>query len=90
MENIIVDTLKWLLAKSDPTLIACFFVLAFWQWKTSKLIAKHLDPKNGYPHPDCKSGEAAYQMLCAELAKQHEENRQDHGQIFSLLRGKEK
>ncbi len=45
MEQFIVEVLKWILAKSDPMLIGCFLLLAVWQYRTSKLVAKHLDQK---------------------------------------------
>jgi hypothetical protein len=87
MEEFIVEALKWLLAKSDPTLITCFIVLAVWQWKTSKLIAKHIDPSNKHPHQECELGERSYQLLKDSLEQQHIENREDHLIIFNLLRG---
>jgi hypothetical protein len=87
MEQFIVEALKWILAKSDPTLIGCFLLLAVWQYRTAKLVAKHLDPKNKYPHPECEWGEKSYDALFKQLERQHAENRADHSEIRSLISG---
>lgn len=88
LESFVIEVLKWLLAKSDPMMISCFLILAIWQWRTAKLIAKHVDPKNHYPHPECEWGEKSYETLCEGLKEQRRENREDHQEIFSMLRGK--
>ena len=77
MESFIVEAAKWLLSKSDPMLIGCFLILALWQWRTSKLLARHLDPQNESPHPQCAEGEKSYNALCGQLNRQHRENRED-------------
>jgi hypothetical protein len=87
MEQFVVETLKWVLAKSDPMLIGCFLLLAVWQYRTSKLVARHLDPKNKYPHPECEWSEKSYDLLYRQLERQHAENRSDHSEIRALISG---
>jgi hypothetical protein len=90
MEQFAIEVLKWILAKSDPMLIGCFLLLAVWQYRTSKLVAKHLDPKNKYPHPECEWGEKSYEELCRQLDHQHAENRADHSEIRALISGQKR
>jgi hypothetical protein len=87
--ELLLDAAKWLLAKSDPMLIVCVLILAYWQRQTSRRLEEHLDPdpkNNPYPHPQCKEGETAYERLCRALETQRQENREDHQEIFRLLR----
>jgi hypothetical protein len=87
--ELLLDAAKWLLAKFDPMLIVCILILACWQRDTSRKLARHLEPdpeKKPYPHPQCKEEETAYERLCKALETQHRENREDHQEIFRLLR----
>ena len=88
MEQVLVDVLKWLFSRSDPMLVFCFLLLAYWVRKTNKKIDAHLDPNNRHPHVSCEWGEKSYRLLTVQLEKQHTENRQDHQEIFGILRGK--
>ena len=88
--ELLLDAANWLLAKSDPMLIVCIMILAYWQRDTSRKLARHLEPdsrRNPYPHPQCREGETAYERLCTALETQRRENREDHQEIFRLLRG---
>jgi hypothetical protein len=86
MEQIIVEVLKALFARTDPVLVAVLLVLAVMQYRTNKKVDGHLDPKNRHPHPECEWGEKSYNALAEALQQQHDENRQDHQTIFDLLR----
>lgn len=90
MEQFAIEVLKWILAKSDPMLIGCFLLLAVWQYRTAKLVARQLDPKNKYPHPECEWGEKSYEALCRQLDRQHRENRADHSEIRALISGQKR
>jgi len=75
--EILFDVAKWLLSKSDPMLVVCFLVLAFWQHRTAKLLAEHVDAKNDNPHPSCKLHESVFEGLRADLQRYHGETRED-------------
>ena len=98
MEQTLVDVLKWMFSRSDPMLAGCILVLGYWIWKTNVKLDEHMDSKNREPHAYCelqgieieatatRSRESAA-ALAAQMEKIHSENRQDHQQIFNLLRG---
>ncbi|NLT67268.1 MAG: hypothetical protein GXX84_11760 [Acidobacteria bacterium] len=98
MEETLIDVLKWTFAKSDPMLAACILILAYLIYlvnrrqnrlygAVSRRIDEHLSPHNRYPHVRCEWGENSYQELSKQLALQRQENREDHQEIFALLRG---
>lgn len=97
METLIIEVAKVLWAKADPMLILCVLVLIVIQHRDRKAsealrqrLDAHLNPdpkENPYPHPQCKEGDDAYTRLCSALENQHRENREDHQEIFKLLRG---
>lgn len=100
MEQTLVDVLKWLFSRSDPMLAGCILVLGYWIWNTNVKIDKHMDSKNREPHAFCefqgieieataKRSEEAAAQLGAQMEKIRTENREDHQQIFNLLRGRE-
>lgn len=89
----IVDILKWLLQRSDPMLVACVLLLAYWQRQVSRKLADHLDPDNNNPHGACDRSKMSYDNLseklediniqsCRKLQAIHDETREE----FQLVR----
>jgi hypothetical protein len=74
----IVEIAKWFLAKSDPMLIICILLLTFFQYRTAKTLAKHLNLENPSPHPQCG-------QICAEMKTQHRETREDIQALSSRI-----
>ena len=94
--EIFVKILELLWQKSDPMLIVCILVIAYLQYRlgkdheaVKKQLNEHLDPKNEYPHPQCKSEKTSYESMEKQLALIHKENREDHQEIFKLIREKQ-
>lgn len=88
MESILIKIAELIWNKTDPLLVVCIMLLGYWQYKTSRRLGIHLDPKTKYPHPECEWGEKSYKFLCKNLETQHKENREDHEKIYNLLRKK--
>lgn len=93
MEDLL-EAARWMWNNATPKVtLVCVMILAVLQYfqnkkqgATAKTLAEHLDPQNKYPHPACEWGERSYNLLCKELKQQHQENREDHQEIFRLLR----
>lgn len=80
MDAILIEFAKSLWAKSDPLLIVCILVLAYWQRKTSAALDKHLNPdprENPWPHPQCQAHGQSFIDLRATMEKHHQETRED-------------
>ncbi len=94
MEQTLVDVLKWLFGRSDPVLVGCLLVLGYWQWNTSKKVAKHTDPKNKAPHTACEfqglditAAAKRAEAVAEQVSEMRKENREDHQELFAILRG---
>lgn len=87
------EMLGWLWNNATPKLtllgVMALGILQWFQIKkqkgTADALAHHLDPENKYPHPECEWGEKNYHLLFDQLEKLHEENRDDHKEIRSLI-----
>lgn len=62
------EILKMALAKSDPMLTVVVLLLAFWIWRVSKALDRHLDPQTPHPHPQCAQHQQAYEALEKAIA----------------------
>ncbi len=85
MEATIVEIAKWFFSRSDPMLCLAFLCLAYWQYKTSVLLNRHIDPDNENPHTSCKLHEQLVTALGEQLEKQHQENREDFQNLTKTL-----
>lgn len=99
MEDAALRLLELLWTRSDPLLVFCIILLGYWIHKSNKAsksallatnrrLEAHLDPKNRNPHPACEWAERNFNLLRESLTQQRTENREDHQEIFRLLREK--
>jgi len=84
--DIISEAFKYLVERSDPILVICMLILGVWQHRTAKVLADHIDNRNMEPHPQITQAKAERKMLQERLEIIHRENREDHQEIFRLLR----
>jgi hypothetical protein len=85
--EIFLEAAKWIVSRSDPVLVVSMLILGVWQHRTSKALAAHLGADNRYPHPQCFHGEQSYKSLAHQIDTVHAENREDHQELFRLIRG---
>lgn len=87
MEEALIDVLKWF-SRSDPLLAGCILALGSWIRTTNKKIDTHVDLKNSDPHPTCVLQRNSMRQLCSEIESIRQENREDHKELFEILRGR--
>lgn len=87
MEQAFFDLLRTLFSRSDPMLAACILALGYWIRSTNKKLDRHMDSHNREPHAFCALQGKSIDSVSAQVSQWRTENREDHQQIFDLLRG---
>lgn len=86
MEHAMVEFLKFMFSRTDPTLVFCLLLIVYWLQKTNKKIDKHIDKDNPSPHPVCELQRQAFRQVAENIDQYRKENREDHQEIFRILR----
>lgn len=86
MEQAIVDLIKFSFSRTDPMLVACLIAIVYWLRLTNRKIDRHIDQDNPAPHALCNLRAQSFQQVAENIEKYRKENREDHSQLFDLLR----